>query len=131
MILLEPNKQNKVALTLSETATLAQPTFLFELQSKQTKEVFTFIAQDGSQYPYRYNLFLIEVKANPNPLQGEVDLTIGDEYIYKVYEQISTTNLDPSLADNLLEVGILLYKYDLTQREIYDYTDTERAVYNG
>jgi len=131
MILLEPNKQNKVALTLSETATLAQPTFLFELQSKQTKEVFTFIAQDGSQYPYRYNLFLIEVKPNPNPLQGEVDLTIGDEYIYKVYEQISTTNLDPALADNLLEVGILLYKYDLTQREIYDYTETERAVYNG
>jgi hypothetical protein len=64
-------------------------------------------------------------------LQGEVDLTIGDEYIYKVYEQVSTTNLDPALADNLLEVGILLYKYDLTQREIYDYTDTERAVYNG
>lgn len=129
MILLKPAIKNQVALTLSEMVTIANPYFLFELVSKSSKEKKYFVAADGSTYPYRYNIFEIEVKSNPNPLAGEVDLKIGDEWDYYIYEQSSPTNLNPSNAVGLLEVGILRYEKERTEVKQYERTPTERAVY--
>jgi hypothetical protein len=131
VILLKPSIVNKVALTLSEAATIADPKYLFVLKSVQSKEVFTFIAADGSLYKDRYNLFEIEVKSNPDRLSGEIDINLGDEYTYTIHEQSSDTNLDPSLSGGVLETGILLYKVDFTPRDQYEYTTNERAVYKG
>lgn len=130
-ILLQPTITNKVALTLTEAVTIADPTFLFVLTNSQSKVVHTFIAIDGSEYPYRYNYFNIIVKTNPNPLNGEVDLTIGSQYNYEVREQASTTNLDPALSGKVLEVGILIYNKAYTQREIYTNENNTRKVYQG
>lgn len=130
MILLLPTVQNKVALTLTEMVSLSDPTFLFVLKSKQSKEVFTFIAVDGSLYKDRYNLFLITVKSNPDRLAGEINLTLGDEYDYEIHEQNSPTNLDPAQSGLILETGILLYKTEINPREQYERGNTERAVYN-
>lgn len=128
MILLRPNITNKVALTLTEKVTIANPNFLFELENNQTREKYYFIAEDISLYPYSYNLFEIVVKANPNPLQGEVNLTTPEEYIYNVYEQVSPTNLDPTGLTKV-ETGILRYDLEYTQRNNYTNGQTTRKVY--
>jgi hypothetical protein len=129
VILLKPTITNKVALTLSEMVSIVNPYYLFELVSKQSKERKYFIANDISLYTYRYNLFEIKVKTNPNPLIGEVDLKLGDEWDYYIYEQSSPTNLDPTLTGDLLEEGILKYDKDRTEITQYERPNTERAVY--
>lgn len=129
MILLNPNIVNKVALTLSELSTISNPRFLFTLTNKQSKEIVSFIGVDSSLYPYRYNLFEIEVKPNPILLNNEVDLVLGDEYDYEVREQASSTNLDPTQAGTLLEVGILTYNLQDANRNQYERGYTPRAVY--
>lgn len=129
MILLHPTITNKVALTLSEATTLASPVYLFELINNQTFEKFYFIAQDTSSFTYRYNLFEIVVKTNPNPLEGEVDLTIGEEYRCNIYEQLSTTNLDPANATGIVEVDILRYDLKYAARNEYESDRITRKVY--
>jgi hypothetical protein len=128
MILLKPTIQNKVALMLTSITTVTNPVYLFELVNNQTNERYYFIAQDTSQFTYSYNLFLITVKTNPNPLVGEVDLTIPEEYTYNVYEQQSTTNLNPNNA-TLIQTGILRYEKEYTSRQAYTRGETTRAVY--
>lgn len=130
-ILLQPTILNTVALTLSETVTIADPKYLFVLKNSQTKEVYTFIAIDGSEYKDRYNLFQIRVKTSPNRLNGEVNLTIGSQYTYEVREQGSSVNLDPALSGAVLEVGILIYNIAYTQREEYTNEQNTRKVYKG
>lgn len=129
MILLKPNIVNKVALTLWERATIIAPYYLFTLTSKQSKQVVSFIGVDSTTHVYRYNLFLIEVKSNPNLLNNEVNLTLGDEYDYVIREQSSSTNLNPSLAGGIVEVGILTYNNQYATRTEYERGYTPRAVY--
>jgi hypothetical protein len=129
MILLQPNVINKVALTLTEKVTIANPNYLFTLTNKQSKEVVSFIGVDSSLYKYRYNLFLIEVKANPNLLNNEVELLLGDEYDYVIRQQASNSNLDPTLSGDILEVGILSYNLRANNRIEYERGYTPRAVY--
>jgi hypothetical protein len=129
MILLKPNIVNKVALTLWERATIIAPYYLFTLTSKQSKEVVSFIGVDSTTHVYRYNLFLIEVKTNPNLLNNEVNLTLGDEYDYVIREQSSSTNLNPALAGGIVEVGILTYNNQYATRTEYERGYTPRAVY--
>jgi hypothetical protein len=129
MILLKPNIVNKVALTLWERAIIIAPYYLFTLTSKQSKEVVSFIGVDSTTHVYRYNLFLIEVKNNPNLLNNEVNLTLGDEYDYVIREQSSSTNLNTALAGGIVEVGILTYNNQYATRTEYERGYTPRAVY--
>jgi len=129
MILLLPNVVNKVALTLTSVSTLSSPYYLFELENNQTNIKYYFTAPDQSGYPESYNLFLVEVKTNPNPLNGEVNLVIGEEYSYHVYEQTNPSNLDPANATGVVENGILRYEIKENDREEYTNTNTTRAVY--
>jgi len=129
MILLLPNVVNKVALTLTSVSTLSSPYYLFELENNQTFEKYYFTAPDQSGYPESYNLFFVRVKTNPNPLNGEVNLVIGEEYSYHVYEQTNPANLDPANATGIVENGILRYEILENDREEYTNTNTTRAVY--
>ena len=129
MILLKPNIINKVALNLTNITTISSPTYLFELVNNQTNEKFYFIAPDTSQFTYRYNLFLVQVKSNPNPLAGEVDLVIPEEYQYNIYEQQSTTNLNPANSGALIQTGILRYDKEYTNRQAYTRGQITRKVY--
>jgi hypothetical protein len=129
VIYLLPTVQNKVALTLTENVTLSSPYYLFEITNTQTKVVTTFIAADTSLYTYRYNLFLITVKENPNRLLGEVDLQLGGDYQYNVYEQESSTNLLVADTGDKLENGILVYEKTTETPSKYTRTDKTRAVY--
>lgn len=97
-------------MTLTEKSTLTTPYFLFNFVSDVTKESVNFIAQDLSSYTDRYNQFLItETSGTTNYTSGTIELNPTGTWTYKVYEQTSSTNLNPLLADNQtpLEVGIV------------------------
>ena len=86
-------------LTLTEKTTISNPTYLFSVTQRQSNTVTNFIMTDVSSFKERYNEFVF--------VEGvTADLYTG-EYMYKVYAQTSPSNLDPSLADELVEEGIL------------------------
>jgi hypothetical protein len=86
-------------LTLSEKTTIANPTYLFSLTHRLTNHTTDFIVADISQFKDRYNEFSVT--------EGTTFDVDSGEFMYKVYAQVSTTNLDPSLADELVEEGLL------------------------
>ena len=124
-------KQNDTAaamvLTLSEFVTLPEPNYLFVFTHGTTKDVVAFVKKeidDQSRYSDRYNKFTINAStifAGKQP----------GEWHYKVFEQISGTNTDPSLAGSLLESGKLLLdrSADFSFKQ-YD-SATSFKTYNG
>lgn len=103
MIHLTKNSSSEIVLTLNEKQTLVTPNYLFWFKSRGTNQEVAFVvlnADDTSPYKYRYNEFTIEVNDYfENSPEGDWE--------YRIYEQASTSNTDPALAANLLEVGIM------------------------
>jgi hypothetical protein len=118
---------NVVVLTLSEKITIASPNFLFEFINNQTQIKYYCISSDLSLYPERYNKFNIIVKTTtPSPLVGEIQIPLGDEYTYNVYEQSSSTNLNPS-GLTVVENGLMTYDKIITSRVEQESTLTRKA----
>lgn len=118
---------NTVALTLAEKSTITDPTYLFEFINNQTQVKYYCIAADSSVYKERYNLFTITVQNTaPSPLLGQIKVPLGDEYNYNIYEQVSTTNLNPA-GLTVVESGYMTFDKSLTTRREYDGTTTRRA----
>jgi len=65
-------------------------------------------------------------------LEGEVKLELTGFYKYRIFEQLSTTNLDPTLSDNTtpIEIGKVKVIGESTVKYSHDY-NPERTVYNG
>lgn len=106
MIHFSKNTSSEIVLTLTEKQTLTTPNYLFWFKSRGTNQVVKFVvlnADDTSSHKERYNEFTIDVN------DYFEDSPEGD-WEYRIYEQTSTTNLDPSLATGLLEVGIMRLK---------------------
>jgi len=96
-------------LTLTEKVTIANPKFLFSITHRQTEKQYNFLLTDISSFKERYNKFLID-----EPIYNFFE----GEYNYIVYAQTSINNLNPSLANEQVEQGLL--KVQLTQQsEVY------------
>jgi len=118
---------NVVVLTLSEKITISSPNFLFEFINNQTQIKYYCISADLSLYPERYNKFNIIVKTTtPSPLVGEINIPLGDEYTYNVYEQVSSTNLVPT-GLTVVENGLMTYDKIITSRVEQESTLTRKA----
>jgi len=103
MIHFTKNTSSEIVLTLTEKQTLTSPNYLFWFKSRGTNQEVKFVVlnnADTSSHKERYNEFTISVNTYFE------DSPEGD-WEYKIYEQTSTTNLNPSLATSLLEVGIM------------------------
>lgn len=130
MIRLVLGVNEKVDLTLREKVSIDSPNYLFEFISNNTKKKVYCIAIDTSLYPERYNRFSLTVmETTPDPLSAEIKLLTGDEYTYNVYEQESSTNLDPE-GLNIVETGMMTYDKEITQRNQFN-DSTTRAAFNG
>lgn len=114
-------------LTLTELVTLPAPYYLFLFTHVETKNIVAFVKaeiDDESDYPQRYNQFTIDA--------ADVfeDQPTG-EWHYKVYEQASSTNVDPDLTGGVLEEGNLI----LDRATAFEYTQYNSATsfkaYNG
>jgi hypothetical protein len=104
-------------LTLSEKTTIANPTYLFSLTHRLTNTAYNFILTDTSAYVERYNQFAIT--------EGTTVTLDAGEYQYEIYAQTSSTNLDPALADELVEQGIVKVDFDVTRTQ-YSVTLNEK-----
>lgn len=121
---------NVVVLTLAEKTTIANPKYLFEFINNQTQQSYYCIASDTSLYTCRYNQFSITVQTTtPNPLLGQINIPLGDEYTYNVYQQTSSTNLNPSSAMGLVETGLMTYDKSITGRVEYIPASQTRKAY--
>ena len=105
-ILINQNTTNSLTFTLKEKTTLSSPIYLFQFRNVTEKVSYYCIMADISLYKDRYNEFIFTEGTNL-PLVGELILGAGGQYEYFVYEQLSTTNLDPTLATGLVESGLM------------------------
>ena len=131
MIIINKNSTNTVVLTLSEKTTLTNTVYLFEVINDSSNESKCFIAEDISINKIRYNEFNFIENATEDLLNGTFELGLSGFYTYNVYEQISTTNLDPLLATNKIETGKLNLVDNISEITQYSGNQTETIVYNG
>lgn len=103
MLLYTINNQSDTLVTLTESTTIAVPYYLFIFTNVSTKVVYKIninSTTDSSEYPDRINVFSFNtITLFANAQSGQ--------YSYEVYEQESSTNLDPD-GLNLVECGKML-----------------------
>ncbi len=107
MNLQKATTNDNVGLTLAEDTTITNPVYLFEWQNDQTKVKYYAICQDVSiagPARDRSNLFDITLGVD-DPLNSSLILGNVGRYHYFIYEQTSTTNLDPALSDNTTPIS--------------------------
>ncbi len=96
-----------IPLTLKEKTTIDNPVYLFEFRNDTTGkkyfQIFTDVSVPGAQRD-RSNLFNIEV-INTGIGANKIILGNVGQYGYIIYQQTSTTNLDPDLAEGVVERG--------------------------
>jgi hypothetical protein len=91
---------DEMVMTLKEKSVLTAPFYLFVATHVTTRERVAFVLPtDESPYPIRYNLFHV----NTSVLFSG---TSSGGWLYKVYEQASNTNTDPT-GLNQVEEGKL------------------------
>lgn len=129
MLVINKNSSNEVLPTLYELTTLSPVYYLFEFENDQTKEKYYCIPTELSTELLRYNKFNIVDTASPVALNGQVNLPVGN-YTYRVYEQSSSTNLDPT-GLNQVERDICQVKDSSTFTNTTYSPDLENTYYEG
>jgi hypothetical protein len=119
MIHLTKGETNTIVLTLTEKQLLTNPNYLFVFTNRSSNIVISFVklyATDLSLYKDRYNEFSIVTNTNfSTALEGQ--------YTYEIYEQVSTSNTNPS-GLNKLETGIMWLVGTTMSYTEYTTTDT-------
>lgn len=131
MIIINKNSNNTFQLTLTENITLSSPNYLFEFKSDISNEAVCFIASDTSAYQERYNEFTVTETSGTNILtSGTITLEPMGLWTYRVFEQTSATNLNPSLANNTtpLEIGKVRVKGNSTVD--WDFYDGDNITFD-
>jgi len=131
VILINKNTSNTVILTLSEKTTLTNAKYLFEVINDMSNDVKCFIAADISTNKLRYNEFVFIENVTEDLLNGTFSLLLSGFYKYNVYEQTSTTNLNPLLALNLIDKGKLNVVSQLSEYPVYTGNENNTIVYGG
>jgi len=114
MLRIRRNQSNNLIVTVGELTTLTAPVYyLFEFIEEQSDQREYCILEDVSTGPIRYNEFTF--------IEGtDASLPYAGFYTYKIYQQASDVNLDPSLSSGIVEEG-RAYVYD-AESPASDYT---------
>lgn len=119
MLYLTKSQTNYFVLTLTEKQLLVNPNYLFVFKNRSSNQVISFVklnATDISLHKERYNKFQIVTNNYfSNQLTGQ--------WTYEVYEQTSTTNVNPT-GLNLLESGIMVLQDAQNVFSSYSTNDT-------
>lgn len=128
MIVINKAQANTVTVTLKEKTTITNAYYLWEFISKASGvKKYCIQPTDLSAYKDRYNQFVITEDSTPNNLAGEVTLSLTGEWMYNVYEQASSTSLDP-IGKAIVESGLVKVVGTATTDTQYTRTVTT-AVY--
>lgn len=122
---------NTCIFTLSEKTTLTPVYYLFEFICTQDNGTTTkvFLCEDISTNKLRNNEFNIEESDVENLLIGKVSLTTGS-WLYNIYEQSNSSNLDLTLTGTLVENGRIDVVGDEVENEAFTSVSTIK-VFNG
>ena len=119
MIHLTKGETNTIIITLTEKQLLIDPNYLFVFTNRSSNNIIKFVVlntSDLSLYKDRYNEFSIVTNNNfSTALEGQ--------YSYEVYEQASSSNLNPT-GLNKLETGIMWLSGSTMTYNQYTTTDT-------
>jgi len=102
MIRLTKGATQNIILTLTEKQLLTNPNYLFVFTNRSANTEVKFVRlnnTDISQYKDRYNEFSVVTNTN-------FSTALNGQYDYDIYEQTSTSNVNPA-GLNLLESGIM------------------------
>lgn len=112
---------NNIILTLNELKTLDTPEYVLILECIGTdRKTACKLGTELSEYPERFNKFLLTVKANAEPLDSEVELLNEGSYKYFVYEMEDADSFEFDDVDDLdledmdgeVERGMMNYSSD-------------------
>ena len=111
MLYILKNTTNSIDVTVSNETTISGATYLFELINLERKSKVRFIPENITNTDVnRFDTFSFStIDANPIVLTGStcnIHLHIGP-YSYTVYDQISPSNLDPTLSNGIVETGLV------------------------
>lgn len=124
------NTSNSIDFSGFEAGVLVNPYYLFEFIKDDNKSKKYCIGTDVSTNKVKHNLCVITESSSPNALNGEVNLDEGF-YIVNIYEQASSTNLDPSGLTKVESKILRVITTVVPTQKAYDgYTKTQN-VYNG
>lgn len=112
MIVLYNNQSNKVVLTLTETARLADPFYLFEFKSDFNPEYpnIYFTTSNDSHNTCRYDLFDITLNSTGSTTGGisvPLKMPLG-QYTYNVFEASAQTLSTSATTGSIIETGRLI-----------------------
>ena len=82
---------------------------MFEFINNQTKQSYTCICQDLATEAQRarFNKFDI-TEGVDDRLNSSLILGLAGQYVYNIFQQSSSTNLDPDLAEGIVERGYMI-----------------------
>ena len=131
MIILTQQTINQAIATCSRNKTLTgSVNYLWSIRHKLSEQSWKFIPyriEPSVDYNPPYDVFRIEVDEDKvenyiGTSGNSVNLhLIPGEYYLKIYEQVSPTNLDPSLSYDVVYEGMIITKENLINVDI-DYT---------
>lgn len=130
MIKLTTNTTQTVYLTLTEKVSLSNPKFLFEFINNESQSKYYCISANLSAFKERFDSFSIILMASPNNLIGQINLSVG-EYDYNVYEQTSTTNLNPTGLNKLENGKCVVFNSSPSTITEYNGASLTDVIYEG
>ena len=120
MIILQQGQYNRAVATCSRNKNLSgSPYYLWTIRHKLSNQAWQFLPYRNpsiTTYPPSYDVFDISIYMNsPEVLIGTSATTcnihlIPGEYYLKCYEQVSSSNLNPSLSYDYVYEGTILVK---------------------
>lgn len=131
MQIINKGQANNLVFTLFELTTISNPTYLLEVENKQTKsKAYCILTNELTLEITRYNEFVVTETTSPNPLLSEISLSEGD-HLYTVYEQASTTNLDPTGLTAVEQMELQVKDSSANTNTAYEGASTTNTVYEG
>ena len=120
MIQVKRGQANELILTVTEKTTIENAFYLFELIEDQTGESSFLILTKNSSATCRYDSFTL---TEPT----DFDFKRDGFWSYIVRQQTSDSNLDPLLAEGIVEEGRINVYSDSTSGIEYDNEDTAKV----
>ena len=106
--------ENLLYVSVSMHKTLSNPYYLLSMEHLQTGKKYQVIPENvtavtGSPYNNRYDILKVGVYETEDRVNGRVYIDEVGQFFYSIREQVSSTNLDPSLSGEKLEAGIMFF----------------------
>lgn len=132
MLLIKKRELNKLVVSVSLNKELSNPTYLFCFTNILSKERVCFIPENISTFTSRYDEFqFVETTSqNLSVVPPLVSFDYEGQYWYSVYEQVSTSNINPALAYNKLAEGRALVMLDCDVEPYYQYISDNEDNHN-